>query len=671
MSQSKVARGLKSLSPRQSKRSASGEDKQNLLGEDVTIELGQEAVAHAPKQDVTTRFQNEDNSNDYSIRSVQGGAGFPTVTEETEEIEIGTSTTDHNDGNTHDEKDEISFGDDKKKQNRRENNNIIRGVDNVFLTRIKMVEEREVGTFNLGDEDLPDFMEHGLLYQMYWRMLVPFLLSLYIVIVYNSVGADTFSDDPVDLKQWEFVLLAASGSCTIGICITVFCLALYYQYWTKQVNTFDRGILKVLHPYLLEMEKKEFESLQIYCFKTEKNMIVFCIFALLYSAIDLLIASFAKNAYDDDVDCDKVKDIYYDMYWNKGNYTSHSTSEGFNDYKNSASLCAVMRSSYITTYSFVICFTCIAFMCKQTEKCTNDILKRKNQFSQPLLKNIKIKIQDTLTIWRNNHSIWKIQLEKRPAIWIAVCFGTFLWHFAVSGARLGVFWSFTPSCAVCCVLFYILDSIVAILIFKASVRIVAHFKFPSIIMHCFNLEYEQMYKDDKLKIGNVTLLIDWWELRQFYIYVIIHHYASDFREYITVGVIGTGIMITIMLTLWDCNGFDCISDFDIEQVFLVWTLYIIGLTLALTYNGTLYVHRQKKHLSMLNLLKLISIERGIEGITGSDGDNINAVDVIQSDVENRLYTMKVLGVSIDDNFLLGLRGAVIAFLLSLLIEMLT
>ena len=247
---------------------------------------------------------------------------------------------------------------------------------------------------------------------------------------------------------------------------------------------------------------------------------------------------------------------------------------------------------------------------------------------------------------------------------MAIFLGTFGWHFAVGIVRLGGFWTFNPLSAVGCFVFYVLDSIIAIAMFQASARLVGYYKFPFIIMECFNLEYEEMYKGGKFEISDETCLISWWELRQFYMFILIHHFASDCHEYITCALVGTMITITIMLTLSDCKGVQCITNLDIEQVFLVCTLCIIGFALALTNDAVLYVKSQKKHLSMINLVKLVAMEGGINSM---DDDYL---DVIKNDIEQRVYLMNVLGVSINENFLLGLRAGVFAFLVALLAEML-
>ena len=208
---------------------------------------------------------------------------------------------------------------------------------NIYQKRINMIKTRGRQSLNLDSSSLRDLMVHSQLYKKHWKVLIPFGLSLIIMLLYNIMENDTHRDKPITLEAWQFIILLLTSGITFTICLgtimyscincdtnnRIKCSSIdsirrnTWRDYYKGIESFSNNIVQLIHPYLNEIESKEYKELQPYFCKSEKTMIVFSVFFLLYAAFSLCVSAFLKNSYHFDLTCDQALNDYQDMYWKK------------------------------------------------------------------------------------------------------------------------------------------------------------------------------------------------------------------------------------------------------------------------------------------------------------------------------------------------------------------
>eukprot|EP01083_Nonionella_stella_P009700 27801_1 len=208
------------------------------------------------------------------------------------------------------------------------------------------------------------------------------------------------------------------------------------------------------------------------------------------------------------------------------------------------------------------------------------------------------------------------------------------------------------SIVICCV-FYLFDASVWTVFIGCALWITNHYEFPYAIMMGLLSPINANEADD---------IIAWWELRKFYIDVIGNIYGFTLELAIFCALLGDCIGAVYVVTTLN------VVNTGVTILYTVGLLMTIGITFSLVANAVSFHKVQLLHAGTMNKEK-IRLSRVLfydDDQNGSRQKNeilLNIIDFVMSDIKVNSVPIHVLGVGMDQNFMLFLRATFVTFII--------
>eukprot|EP01084_Bolivina_argentea_P044222 81407_1 len=166
-------------------------------------------------------------------------------------------------------------------------------------------------------------------------------------------------------------------------------------------------------------------------------------------------------------------------------------------------------------------------------------------------------------------------------------------------------------------------------------------------------------------------IIAWWELRKYYSCCVINSFVIGFNKLIFVCLLFCFTAIIWMILTFQVGQYQWVI------INCIMVLYFGILSFKTTTICVRYHNAQLSHISTLNRIKLLFQINHVEHFNTNDDTNIykykmeaaqGIFDIIEKDILTTSKPLSILGVRMNNNFMLFLRGTVIAFTIAVIVE---
>eukprot|EP01083_Nonionella_stella_P024135 66734_1 len=201
--------------------------------------------------------------------------------------------------------------------------------------------------------------------------------------------------------------------------------------------------------------------------------------------------------------------------------------------------------------------------------------------------------------------------------------------------------------------------LLSIYFYHVHTVVVYHYRFIYVIMH--ELAHPIQSK-------TVRDIIGWWELRKFYIHCVLPIYGSLYAVVVSVGLVFCTIIVLVVFSLFGkVHGAVIVFGLICSCIMLGYTFSVVSSAVAyhthlLSHKNT--VNRERMQLDRNDLFELVNNVQRSEYREIRD----RIIDEIVNDIQNNSSPFKVLGVRLDANFLLGLRGFAITVFVGFIVQ---